>query len=139
PSLVCRSWIADPWVHAPAVRGAAHCRPPVCPSLRLCPCGHARPARLADLRGYRRQHRRPGRRARPPGATRVREIPHSRRTVIRARPDRVVCGPWLLRPPVSLLPVSDVPTVNGVRVPVPRQGELPAVRRRAFDSGGNGL
>jgi hypothetical protein len=35
-----------------------------------------------------------------------------------------------------LLPVPDVPEVNGVRVSVPGQGELPASWRRDFDFGG---
>ena len=51
-------------------RGAAHCRPGITQPLRLRPGGHARPARVADLRS---QHRRPGRRTRPPGTARMRQ------------------------------------------------------------------
>jgi hypothetical protein len=38
-----------------------------------------------------------------------------------------------------LLPVPDVPQVNGVLVPVPGQRELPATRRRDHDQGGVNL
>ena len=41
--------------------------------VRLRAGGHARPARLADLRSHQRGHRRPRRRARPPGAAGVRQ------------------------------------------------------------------
>jgi hypothetical protein len=46
-----------PWVHSPAVRGAAHRRPPVTEAVRLRAGGHARPSRLANLRSHQRQHR----------------------------------------------------------------------------------
>jgi Phage integrase family len=67
----CR--ITDLGLHPPAVRGAAHRRPPVTASVRLRAGGHARPARPADLRSHQRQHRRPRRGTWPPGTARVRQ------------------------------------------------------------------
>ena len=62
----------------PAVRSPAHRRPAIRPSLRLRPRGHARAARLADLRGHRRRHPRPKRRTWSPGVARVRKGHQSR-------------------------------------------------------------
>ena len=65
--------VAGPGVHAPAVRSPAHRRPGITGAVRLRPGGHARAARLADLRSHQRGHRRPRRGTRPPGAARTRQ------------------------------------------------------------------
>ena len=62
-----------PWGSPTCSPGPAHRRPAVGRSVRLRAGGHARAARLVDLRGHRRRHRRPRRGARPPGATGMRQ------------------------------------------------------------------
>ena len=50
-------WSPRPLGSSPAVRGPADRRPGVTEPLRLRASGHARAARLADLRGHWRRHR----------------------------------------------------------------------------------
>jgi hypothetical protein len=73
PPALGPAGIADPGVHPPAIRGPAHRGPRITEYVRLRTGGHARAARLADLRSHRGRHRRPRRRTRPPGAGGVRQ------------------------------------------------------------------